>query len=520
MPPKKSRQNKIETESIPAPIGGLNSRDGIAIMKPSDALILDNFFPTPTDVVLRNGYNITATGLPGWVESILPYSGLTGARKLFGASGTAIYDVSSPGAVGAAVVTGLSNARFQWVNFGTAGNTYLYGVNGNDDPVLYNGTTWQQVGNATAPISITGVDPSTFIGVNIWQRRLYFVPVNDTKIWYLAPASVGGAALSIDFGPLLSLGGNIQGVFTWVIDNAQGIQEYLVVCSSEGEVLVYGGYDPTTEATFFLVAKFRMGRPIGRRFFCKNGSDVALLTMDGLVPLSQSLLTDRSKSSIAVSDKIRSSIQNDVNLYNTNFGWQVILFPQGNKIVVNVPVIENNIQYQYVTNTITGAWCTFGKLNSSWYAACFEAWEDGLYFGGNGYVSQCDIGTADGSDIIVGTAKTAFNYFKSRGQQKYFTMVRPLLLSKGTVQAAIDLNVNFEDRPPTSTPSHTDASGSPWDTSPWDTSPWDTPINVTADWDTPNAIGYCAAVYMKIATDNLGVSWESTDFAYEMGGVL
>lgn len=511
---------KVKTDSVPAPVGGLNARDSIANMPITDALILDNMFCTPSDVGLRNGYQETTTGLPGWVESLLPYSGLSAVRKLFGASIHGIYDCTGSGAVGAAKVSGLTNARFQWVNFSTAGATYLYAVNGADDPVLYNGTTWQQVGNGTSPIAITGVDPSTFIQVNEWQERLYFVPVNSTKVWYLAAASVGGAANFFDFGPLLRLGGYVMGTCTWNLETSTGVTSLFVVVSSEGEVLIYNGYDPTTAATFSLAGHFRIGRPIGRRFYCYNGADVVFLTIDGAIPLSKALQSDRSQTNIAISDKIRKFMNADAVNYNANFGWQAVLYPAGTKMIINIPVIENNLQYQYVMNTITGSWSTFGKMNSPWLAACFEFWEDGLYFGGNGYVAQCDTGQNDNGANIQASAKQAFNYFGIKGQKKLFTLVRPILVSDGSLSVAVDLNVDFENNLPTSIPTFTASGGSPWNTSPWNTSKWTVENNVIADWETPNAEGFCAALYMNITAANLGVSWESTDYVYQLGGIL
>lgn len=513
---------QVQTASIPSPVGGLNARDSLANMAPTDAIIMDNWFPTPSDVELRNGYMQYATGLPGWVESLLPYNGLNAARKLFAASvngtGASIYDVTNSGGVGSAKVTGLTSARFQWTNFATAGATYLYGVNGRDNPVLYNGTTWQQVGNATSPIAITGTDPSKFIQVVPYQQRLYFIPVNSTGFWYLAAASIGGAAQFFDLGPLLNLGGYIVGMVDWTINNAAGIQEYAVFVSSEGECLMYQGYDPNTSATWGLVARFRIGRPIGNRFYVKTGSDVNLLTVDGVVPLSQSLLTDRSSINIAVSDKIRNQIRSDISSYNSNFGWQLKLFPAGTKLIVNVPVSTDQSMYQYVMNTITGAWCSFGKLNNPWNAACFEILEDNLFFGGNGYVAQCDTGQLDNNGSIQATAKGAFNYFGVKGQNKMFTFMRPIFIAGGNLQASIDINVDFENIVPTSTPTTSTGVGTPWG-SPWG-SAWTTAETIVQNWDTPNAIGFCAAPYIIVKAANLGVNWEATDFVFQPGGVL
>ena len=510
---------QIQTASIPSPLGGLNARDSLANMPPTDAIILDNWFPTPSDVSLRNGYSQYAIGLPGWVNSLLPYNNLTATRKLFAASVAGIYDVTNAGSVGAAVVTGLTSTQFQWVNFATAGATYLYGVNGVDNPVLYNGTSWQKVGNGTSPISITGVTPSTFIQVTAFQQRLYFIPVNSTGFWYLPAASVGGAASFFDLGPLFNLGGYLAGMIDWTINNAAGVQEYAVFISSEGECLMYQGYDPNTSATWGLVARFRIGRPIGTRFFCKTGSDVIILTVDGAVPLSQSLLTERSSINIAVTDKIRNLIRNDIATYGSNYGWQLKLHPAGTKLIINVPVTSNSEYYQYVMNTITGAWCSFGKLNNSWDGACFEILEDSLYFGGYGFVGLADSGTTDNNGTIQATGKGAFNYFGIRGQNKLFTLMRPVFIGAKGLTAAVDINVDFEDVLPTSIPASANAIGTPWG-SPWG-SPWTTPnTQIVQDWDTPNAIGFCAAPYVIIEAANQSVSWQATDICFQPGGIL
>jgi hypothetical protein len=50
------KQRTAVTASVSSPIGGWNARDSIAEMPPLDAVVLNNMFPTPTDVQLRLGY--------------------------------------------------------------------------------------------------------------------------------------------------------------------------------------------------------------------------------------------------------------------------------------------------------------------------------------------------------------------------------------------------------------------------------------------------------------------------------
>lgn len=512
--------------SISAPIGGLNARDSIADMPETDAIVLDNWFPGTTEVDVRNGSAYFADFGSHAVESLMAYNGPV-TKKLFGVSSDGIYYLSSGGHIASADVSPVTNARYQHVNFGTPGGNFMMAVNGADKLSGYNGTAWWKDGDGAHDIS--GVDTATCININIFKSRVWLTQKNTASAWYLPINSIAGAAVEFPLTGLFYLGGYLMGMTTWTVDNAAGLQEYAVFVSSEGEVLVYQGYDPSSSSTFALAAHFRIGRPVGRRFYCKSGSDVVLLTVDGVVPLSQALLTDRSAVNIALSDKIINSISTDIANYNANFGWQVILHPVGSKLIVNVPQSENLRQYQYVMNTINKSWCTFGQqLNySAWNANCFELFNDKLYYGSNNkYVFQADVGTQDATDNtanlsnITSVATPAFSYFRSKGREKLFGMARPILKINGSIQVALSFNVDFNVNTPNfnyATVSTT--TSSPWDTSPWDTTAWGGDSQVIKDWQTINGIGFSGSLSIGAITMN-SLGWQSTDYTYQMGGIL
>ena len=80
MPP--NTQQKSQTKSVGAPVGGLNAVNSIADMPPTDAVIMDNMFPSPTSVDSRNGYTNWLTGVTGWVETLAAYNQQSGVNKL------------------------------------------------------------------------------------------------------------------------------------------------------------------------------------------------------------------------------------------------------------------------------------------------------------------------------------------------------------------------------------------------------------------------------------------------------
>ena len=129
------------TTSMAAPIGGWNNRDSLAEMPPLDAVQLINFWPTPTDVQLRKGWTKYSTGITGKVNTIINYPTSTGeGYTLFAFAEDKIYDATN--ATATVVFSGLTNAKWQYVNISTAGGDFVIAVNGVDPTLIYDGTSW------------------------------------------------------------------------------------------------------------------------------------------------------------------------------------------------------------------------------------------------------------------------------------------------------------------------------------------------------------------------------------------
>lgn len=505
---RSTRGNRSLTESVPAPIGGLNTEDGLADMPKLDAVKMDNFFPRTIDVMLRKGYSEHVTGITGNVETLMQYATGT-ARKMFAAANTAIYDVSSSGTVGAAVLTGQTNARWQHINTGTSGGQFLMMVNGEDTPVNYNGSTWQ-----TTP-AITGVTSSTLIHINEFKERIFLIEANTMNAWYLPVSSIGGAASKLDFSSLFSLGGHLMAMGNWTIDGGSGADDYAVWVTSEGEVAVYAGTDPSSSTTWGLVGIYRIGKPIGRRCMIKLGGDLCIITYDGIVKLS-AVIRDKDNKNNTLSNKIRSALSAHAFNHGDNFGWSIIQFPAVNMLIVNVPIVENSNSEQYVMNTITGAWGHFTDID----AFCFELFNEHIYFGGNGVVYKLWDTTSDVGFNIDGDIQQAWSYFGRKGQLKKWNMVRPILSTDGVIYPVIAINVDYDDTAPTSTPTFTTLPGSPWNTSPWDTSPWTRSTGIQKSWQSVTGLGYVGSMRMKVSSNNPQIYWTSTDHIFEGAGYL
>ena len=500
--------------SIPSPIGGWNARDSIANMDPVDAVQLTNLFPNVNNVVLRGGYTNWATGLPGQVQTLANYSSGT-ENKLFAWAGTDIYDVTATGAVGAAVKSGLTNAKWEYINVTTAGGSYLYAVNGVDAPLLYNNTTWESITDVSSPIAITNITPSTTLSnIALHKTRVWFIQKDTLKAWYLPTNAVGGAAQALDMSAIARLGGTLVDVSTWTIDAGYGVDDNLVFITSKGEAIVWSGTDPSDANAWALIGVWIVGEPIGNRCLLKYGGDILLLTMDGLVPLAGGLQSSRLDPQVNLSNKIQGAFDFAAINYGSNFGWQIYYLAKQNAVWVNVPISEGSQQQQYVMNNTTKAWANF----TNWYSNCWETFSDDPYFGGDGVVGKAWTDNyVDNVSNIQTVALQAPNYFGSRGVKKYWTRARPSIFTDGQPAIAIGMNVDFDVSDTTAALSFTSTSVGLWDTGVWDTALWGSGLQILNNWEGITGIGYCGSIQFKSSSAGLQMQWASTDIVYQTG---
>lgn len=498
--------------SIPSPTGGWNTRDSIASMDIKYAPVLTNFFPYATDLMLRKGYTNHATGIVNQVETLMVYSGGT-SDKMFAAAGGSFFNATNPGAIGAAVVTGLSNARWQYQNISNAGGKFMMCVNGIDKLRGYDGTSWWTDGDGTH--DITGFDTVKASNIVLFKNRMWLIETGTLNAYYLGTNSIAGAATKYPLDSVARKGGYIVSADAWTMDAGYGMDDMLVFVTSNGEVLVFRGTDPASAATWGLVGVWEIGSPVGSRSLLKFAGDLLILGQDGLTPMSAALQSTRTNAKVALTNIIQPTISNSISLYGASFGWQSIYFPKNNMLLINVPVSVGS-QQQYVMNTITKAWCKF----TGWNANCFAIFNDDLYFGGNGVVCQAWDGFTDNSTNINGEAAQAFSYFGNPGLTKRWNMMRPILSTDGAPSVVGRINTDFQMRSNYSPLSIVPVTSSTWDSAVWDYAIWADSLAISGLWQGVSGVGYAGGVEIECAANGVEMHWISTDINYEVGGTL
>lgn len=479
-----------------APVGGWDASNPLAAMPPENAVELVNWFPQPGYVELRRGYvNHCDTGVADPVETLMAYQGEDPTNNaLFAISNGTVYDVTSD-TVASTTVTGLANSRIQKTMFANGSVNVLWCCNGDDDPFYYDGTSWTTT-------SITGVTGADIINVCTYRNRIWGVLKNTTKACYLGLNAITGPAVEFDVGAQFPRGGTLMAIVTWSTSNTNGPQEYIGFISSYGDIAVYLILDPTNAGSIFYLGTSQVGSPIGRRCFCKFGSDTGLITIDGVVLLSMTLNYDRAViQSKALTSNIRIAMTQAAQRQGDLFGWQLISYPRNTMAILNVPIAENNSQEQFVQNTVTGSWCRFNGQ----FANCWEIYDNRAYFGDNdGLVNLADESACDEGATLFASMRGAFNAYGDPGHIKQWEMILPIITidSSFPVDPELGMNVDFEENaaldpidftPSTAVPLWNDPTTAVWDQSVW---PGD---QVSTLWQTVNGVGRYASIRMTVS---------------------
>ncbi len=492
--------------NVPSPTGGINARDAYTDMDPKDAVGLTNVFPEANYVAVRKGFAPISTLTGNAFNTLLVWNGLTGVDKLFGAAGSAIYDVSTGTA--SSVVTGLANSMWQWTNIETPGGIFLVACNGADAVRNYDGTTW------TTP-TITGTDSTKFINVCQFKERLWFAPVNSLTLYYLDIQSIAGVASAFPLGSVFRRGGNIVAMGSFSNDAGEGPDDYFSIITSNGEIAVYQGTDPNSATTWSLVGLFDIGKPIGRRSTIRWDGDLSIITQDGVYSMKAALQYDRSAGQKAtITSKIQTLFSQYTSVYSGNFGWQLCVYPKSRYMIVNVPQITGMTQIQAVMNTITGSWATFNNMNAN----CWAVANDKLYFGGNSIagvstVYQADDGYLDNAaNQIDWEAQTSWQAWGGQ-MNKLFTATRPVMLTGGGTSFAIGVDVDFVVKPPIGALSTTVTTGMVWPFT-WPGT-WGGQNVLDAKWHTVGSIGTWASIHLKGAIKGAPCQLNSFDLGMQ-----
>lgn len=448
------------SQSLPAPTGGWNTRDNIEEMPISDAVKMVNFIPRNGYVELRGGSALYADSMGSSpVKTLHEHNDTTGTIKLLAFTQGQVYDIS---ATGAGISLGSGHSTDVWSTTMIDGTSIL--VNGIDSPQKYT------VAGSLSATSFTGVglaDDNAFIHVNTFRGRLYFVEKNTANIWYGDDGAITGTVIKFPVGKIFAKGGQCLFTATWTRETGSESDDLLVIGSTNGELLMYAGADPGA-SDWSLVGKASVGRFLGNRAYFKNGVDLVVITENGCIPLPEVIRIGESSEYVNLSNKINTEFNRAGTEFYGNFGWQGLLYNNGQIGIINVPY-SDTIYKQYVFNPLNQNWCSF----EGWNGTCFCTYNGSLYFGGtDGKVYQADTGTKDLTEPINGICHLAYSYFGDKEQNKRFLEIAPTISLDNNITLNLGVDCDQRENYQKSTVYIYVSSGATWDVDSWNVSEW------------------------------------------------
>jgi hypothetical protein len=501
-----------QSTTLPPPVEGLDTETPVAELPLTRAIVLDNWIPKGVALEMRKGYADHVTGGSAAAEALLVYNaGLT--QRLFACIGTAIYDVTTAGALGAASLSsGVTSARWKGVNIQTSGGNFLWICNGVDDPRHWNGTTW-----ATPSLTITTYTDNDISYVCESKQRLFFVFKNTLVFGYLPVDSIAGTVSNFSLGSVFGRGGRLIAIGTFTNDGGSGPDDYTAFLTSEGEVAIYAGVNPGSASEWSLVGRWFVGMPKGDTPLIDLDGDLGVITVNGVVPIAQVFSGHEVTEPPRYLTARISTLFRDQAATGNEDGWSGIYHPAGDLLIINAPV-SSTISYQFVRHQITGGWTRF----TGWDAACFAVFNGELYFGGwDGDIYLCDSGYDDDGEDITATLQTAWTSLGTRGALKRLNMARPVVTTSTGAAVSLVARADYQSTPPVPAfPTSTLTGALVWGTGLWGTGLWGGQDLGTRQWRSVSSLGHTVSIVLKAQSRQSRFALNGIDIIYEMGGPL
>lgn len=489
-----------EPKPFLAPSRGWIRNENLAKAKAGGAEVMDNWFPTPEGCRMRRGMDKHAT-IGEAVTHLTTY--ISGAvEKMFAADADKIYDVTNPADEAVAPspeVSGLTNGDFSSVQMTVAaGTSYLIMVNGADDMRQFDGSSWVTINGASSP-AITGVATNTLRQVWKYSSRLWFIGAG-LSAWYLGALARSGALTEFPLGGVFNFGGSLLFGQSWSADTGEGLDDYCLFVTDQGEVAVYQG-DPAS--TFSKVGLYRIGKPVHKNAFFRAGGDVAVITDDGIVSIAQLIQGNKDRAALlasAITYPIEEAWRLAIGERNSGLvPFTCVLWPSKTMLVVGIPATGSQRKITYVANTRTGAWARY----TGWDIRAQVVFNDHLYFGTrDGEIFDAEVTGSDNGATYSAVVVPKFADFGS-AEEKAALQCRVIARANNAFTPQLFACSDYGAEIPTPLNADSDEDSNTWDNGIWNVSTWGSSFDTKArrsEWQGVAAVGQSLAPGLQVTS--------------------
>lgn len=518
----------LQATTLPAPTGGMDSRQNLADSPPNVSIYCYNMNPSEYGLTVRRGYRQWCApldlGASTGVKTLIPYNGDEddgASDKLFAVTNEGIWDVTTEGAPGVnkLVFTDQTEGAGHGVYTAftsDAGTQLLFYADRNNGLFQYdpNAETWLQS-------SVVGLDATSIVFVVAHKQRLWFAERASDVGWYLALGAIAGTATPFFFGSKFKRGGDLAGLFNWSVDAGDGIDDYLVAIGRGGDVIPYRGSDPS-QPDWSQVGTYYIGQvPRGHKIAEDYAGDLLILSEFGVTAMTDLLRgsSGHDPTQTSVTFKIARIIRNNLRKTIGEYGWELRYIPNISLLIINSPKQASGAEVQYVMARTTEGWALWRDVPMD----CVESWVARAVFGtANSTVEIMDerrdgLTPTDnaGSDIEF-SLLFSYQHFGDRSTYKRAEFARPTFIGPLAPRFRMKMLYDFSINEIVLPTDFTIGQASLWDIGNWDEAFWaesgyvsNTDIRGMADLGRSMAIAINGHAVTETILVNIDVMWRS-----------
>lgn len=374
-----SRTARQTDMPVMVPIGGIDTTTWDHALDSAHASLINNMFIDHRNMHTRPGYENVGTVEGSIAATLMPFE----------FSGQSILLSNSNGKIRNALTGDLlythngGGAKMSWDHI--SNHLVMACTTG----------AWYFDGTTVTPSNWNNA-PATFGGVVAHNERLFYWEQDSLDFYYAPVGAITGDLTLFPLSRLGSLRGKIVNMSSWTVDAGHGVNDVLVIVTSQGDVIVYEGIDPGDALDWRMSGIYNIGSIIrSKKPTCKVGADLLIQTYGGIVSMTRAI----RGAELALSDTFTEKVDEEyLSDFFDNFGiWQTVLDPKGKFVLVNSEALSGEI-HQYVKCLSNGAWVRWSGIEAAdWCALGSE-----LYFITKvGGVYRFGVGdTDDGADIV------------------------------------------------------------------------------------------------------------------------
>jgi hypothetical protein len=474
-------QLQQQTTTLPAANRGIIANENYTFMQPGGALVCDNWMPTMRGVKLRGGTK-TWCQLPETTPVTSGFEYLSGnLQKIFAANASKIYDVTTT--TPALVASGQASGNYATAQLANQSGNYLIAVNdAGDFPLRFDGTSWTTLnaGQINGPAGSNVANGKNLVYVWKYKNRLFFIEASSMNAWCLPVNAIQGTLIMIPLGGAATKGGKLLFGASWSIDAGDGIDNKCVFGTDQGELIIFTGSDPTDANNWHQQGRYATSPPLGMNAHMPIGGDLLIATVDGIIPISQTITKDASQMELAAVTRTIKSMWRDEVLAKRALPWTMKKWDEYGAVFVTLPGGQPGSQYCLVSNAVTGAWCRFVGYD----AYCWMYMHGQLYYGNStGKVIQCEINGNDDGLPYVATLVGGWEMFQQTSATITWLRARASFTSNNNdpFQPQLAACTDYVIRIPTPPNAGPDPGlADVWDQGLWDHAKWDQPYSSLA----------------------------------------